>query len=320
MWACRGRIVKSVGAFAIFVVMILSVTALVLSMRSPGGIGYLAEAAHFVLRIFVVKPASSAIPRGKKLMTMTRLVVAPLIEKDVSATRPQRVIDFQVYFLNHFSSRILFSEIFVDECYYFTSSNPKPFIIDGGGNIGMASLYFKALYPDAQILIFEPGRHCFDVLRRNMEANNITQVQLINKALSNKNGETALFGGDGAMGASLFAQGGDGGAQGLSCTVACAKLSDYVTRPVDLLKLDVEGSEHMVLDDLVASGKLRLIRQMVLEYHHHGGGKREDLLGNFLATLERHNFGYQIKLCNRGNDLCDAQNLIIHAYNKALLA
>ena len=51
--------------------------------------------------------------------------------------------------------------------------------------------------------------------------------------------------------------------------VPAVRLSRYVTKPVDFLKLDVEGSELPVLRDLVSSGTIAQIRQMVIEFHHH---------------------------------------------------
>ena len=58
--------------------------------------------------------------------------------------------------------------------------------------------------------------------------------------------------------------------------------------------MDIEGAEDHVLKDLNETGKLALVREIVLEYHHHLT-PREDKLGVFLKTLEQTNFGYQLK-------------------------
>jgi methyltransferase FkbM-like protein len=63
---------------------------------------------------------------------------------------------------------------------------------------------------------------------------------------------------------------------------------------VDLLKLDVEGSEHAILEDLEESDKLREVDQIILEYYHHVQ-TGEDVLGRFLLLLERSGFGYHIR-------------------------
>jgi Methyltransferase FkbM domain len=49
--------------------------------------------------------------------------------------------------------------------------------------------------------------------------------------------------------------------------VQVARLSDYVDGEFDLLKLDVEGAELEVMEDLAARGKLPLIREIIIEVH-----------------------------------------------------
>src|ERR1035441_6582175 len=75
--------------------------------------------------------------------------------------------------------------------------------------------------------------------------------------------------------------------------VRTVRLSDYITEDVDLLKLDVEGSEMAILEDLMAAGKLERVRQIIGEYHHHVKPD-EDRLGEFLSLLERAGFGYHL--------------------------
>lgn len=70
-------------------------------------------------------------------------------------------------------------------------------------------------------------------------------------------------------------------------------LSGFITGFVDLLKIDIEGSEIAVFGELEASGKMPLIRRMFIEYHHHlpGEGQR---LSSFLDRLERCGFDYEL--------------------------
>ena len=42
-------------------------------------------------------------------------------------------------------------EIFVEEIYRFQTTRPAPLIVDGGANCGMSVVYFKRLFPDAQL-------------------------------------------------------------------------------------------------------------------------------------------------------------------------
>ena len=81
--------------------------------------------------------------------------------------------------------------------------------------------------------------------------------------------------------------------KGKSIQVPARRLSNFIDGPVDFLKLDVEGAEHRVLGDLVQTGKISAIRQMVVEYHHRIG-ERKSCLAEFLHRLEKAGFEYQI--------------------------
>lgn len=82
--------------------------------------------------------------------------------------------------------------------------------------------------------------------------------------------------------------------QGTPISVPTKKLSGFFDEPVDLLKMDIEGAEHMVLRELAESGKLSLIKEMHLEYHHHII-REQDNISITLDLLERNGFGYQIE-------------------------
>jgi len=78
-------------------------------------------------------------------------------------------------------------------------------------------------------------------------------------------------------------------------SVETAMLSAYVTEPVDFLKMDIEGSEAQVMKDRSEKDKLPLVREMVLEYHHHLTPE-EDKLGIFLSSLKRANLATNLEL------------------------
>jgi len=67
----------------------------------------------------------------------------------------EKLLGFDIEFQVHFQLRSLFDEIFIGKIQYFKSQRPDPFIIDCGGNIGMSVLFYKMIYPDSEILVFE---------------------------------------------------------------------------------------------------------------------------------------------------------------------
>jgi FkbM family methyltransferase len=164
-------------------------------------------------------------------------------------------------------------------------------------------------------MAFEPDPRTFAVLKRNVEKNGLRSVELHNVALGARDGQADFYYRDDRPGwvAASTLRGFPSNATG---KVEVRRLSPMITQEVDLLKLDIEGAEEEVLDDLVAAGKLRSIRQMVLEYHHHRDPE-QDTLGCFLRALEKHDFGYAI-----ASGLLTpfepriSQSLVLYAYRK----
>lgn len=182
--------------------------------------------------------------------------------------------------------RSLFSEyklIFKDKIYHFESRTDSPLIIDGGGHIGLATLYFKKLYPDSEIIIFEPDKETLPILKKNLQINDIKNVKIHEVGLSNKEG-TVKFQNTGTDSAKLGLEG--------NGVINVGKLSNYIDKPVDFMKLNIEGEELSVLKDLEETNKLGLIKQLCVEWHSFAGQEQD--LGEFLSILERNKFRYLI--------------------------
>lgn len=191
-------------------------------------------------------------------------------------------------FSAHFGSK------FVDLEYRFTTDSPRPFIIDCGANIGTAVLFFKTLYPAADIVAFEPDPRAFEALEANVRDNHLANVSVHQSAVGGVDGRAALYVGPAMPGtgqASLYAP-----PEAVGTTeVDVVRVSGFVDRPVDFLKIDVEGAEMDVLRDLVETGKLALVRQMVIEYHHHLHPE-ENRMSELFHVLEDAGFGYVIRV------------------------
>ena len=201
-----------------------------------------------------------------------------------------------------------FHDVFINNEYWFETNKIAPIILDCGSNIGLSIIYFKELYPNCKIISFEPDADAFECLKFNIESNAIADVELHNKALSdnesiiklsyNENRPGSLTSSTEIVSASTYRE------------VEAVKLSSYINDTIDFMKMDIEGAETSVFLDLKESGKLKFIRNIVLEYHHHLGGKK-DCLSIVLAILEDYGFSYQLHSLDHYNDHTGGLQLIM---------
>jgi FkbM family methyltransferase len=259
---------------------------------------------------------------GKSFVaTTTREVALSYLRIELGGRRPeaaplqQRIAGFDVTFLSYRTLRKLFEEIFIDQDYCFVADSERPLIIDCGSNIGLSILYFKRLYPQARVIGFEPFIPAFEILSTNVAVNRLEDVRVYNLAVSRTQGRDVLHydpADPGSLRMSLIAD----RLKGAPMPVNTTTLSSYIDEPVDLLKLDIEGAETAVLQELHASGKLPLIKKLLIEYHHHIHPEC-DAVSGVLDLLECNQFGYLI----RGSFPTPVKNgkyqdIMIHAYRK----
>jgi FkbM family methyltransferase len=202
-------------------------------------------------------------------------------------------------------------EIFVRRQYAFEAARPDPVIVDCGSNIGMATLYWKRVYPAARILGFEPNARCRQLALRNLEANRLTGCEIHPFAVGREEQERAFFINP-ERPASLRGSFLRERALGEASAVAVTRLSRWLPERVDLLKLDVEGAEHEVLEELISSGSLARVERMVIEYHHHLA-PGDDRLAGFLNRLEASGFTYALDAARQRGDPGQFQDIMIHA-------
>ncbi|MFI5310335.1 MAG: FkbM family methyltransferase [Gemmatimonadales bacterium] len=177
-----------------------------------------------------------------------------------------------------------YKDEFVRHNYAFITERDAPVVIDGGANMGMFTLATLREHPHARITAFEPDPALLAVLRTNLERNGAGHVTLVNAALGAEDGEMG-FTPDGQAGGMLVAA-------GAPMRVRVERLSRYLDQEVDFLKLNIEGAELEVLRELRASGRIALVRAMVIEYHGWPGG--EQRLGPLLSLLDESGFRYLV--------------------------
>ena len=207
-------------------------------------------------------------------------------------------INNNVYFGDFNLLYKLYKVIFLTYSYYFDCSSDMPVIIDAGANIGIATLFFKNQYPNSKVICFEPDKINFGYLKKNVEINGLENIQLNNVALHDHEGLLSFYvqnnikGGD--VGASTFEEYRHYYHNKTNISkviVPCEKLSRYLEweEEIDLLKIDIEGSESRVIQEI--SGSFYKIKNMIKEYHYIPS---KNPLSSILSILEKNNHHYTI--------------------------
>ena len=190
-------------------------------------------------------------------------------------------------------------EVFIYGDYYFSTKKKDPTIIDCGANIGVSCLFYKSIYPNAQITAFEPSKRNFVSLENNVKSNNLEYVTLVCAAAAKDVGERVFWESDTRPGSSTLV---DGVKEAKSKTgkhrfteslVRTVKLSTYVIDTVDCLKMDIEGAESEVLHELEDAGVLHNIKRIIFEFHQNESNVSNKLT-DVLCLLERNGYGVAI--------------------------
>jgi FkbM family methyltransferase len=209
-------------------------------------------------------------------------------------------------------------EIFTHNDYYLEFNHQDPVIIDAGAYIGLATLYFKRLYPDAKIWAVEPLLENYAVLKKNCTENLLEDVTTLHAALT-ESGATTLLHHDSTQlhwnsTASRFAHAWNGQQTTESVEVPALQLSELIQRihrPIDLLKMDIEGSETAVLHE--ATRYLHKISNLIIEFHPRAGHSYESL--EKLLT----NNGFSVEYWKHGQEVQPRKTkglFYIQAYRK----
>lgn len=196
---------------------------------------------------------------------------------------------YQIIYTSKEEFKILTNEIFTEEIYKTKLNTTSPTILDIGSHIGLSIIYFKDIYPEAEIIGFEPNPNTFPILEENIYSNALQKVKLYNIALAEKESKRDLYidtSGEGAFSTSSFRKNAWNGKQNTrAITVKCNKLSLYITKEIDLLKIDAEGAETEIIRELYNSGKLSMIKNIIVEYHPTKHSNIKNIL-NYLKSFK----------------------------------
>lgn len=158
----------------------------------------------------------------------------------------------------------------------FLEQSDRPVAFDCGGYDGCSAILLKLLYPGHDCVTFEPNPAMWQYYDE-------IDTFLVRAAVSNSDGITEILiddiDGDGSTLAGnskavYFKEGIDANSSAISMPIMCANLANileraYASRRSVVLKLDIEGAEYEILDDIAKHhpSVLTRLESFYCEYH-----------------------------------------------------
>jgi len=158
----------------------------------------------------------------------------------------------------------------------FVNQKNKVFV-DIGANCGVATIILAKQNPESIVYSFEPDKNVFEIVKLNVENNNLKNVRLFNMAITNNDINTLTLcqhprysGGNTTYSnvnelKQFFSS--NITHYDVECTSIDRLMSKYNIDEIELLKIDCEGAEYDIIfgSENIKQGK---IRNMVGEFHN----------------------------------------------------
>nr|VFJ63656.1 MAG: methyltransferase, FkbM family [Candidatus Kentron sp. FW]VFJ66391.1 MAG: methyltransferase, FkbM family [Candidatus Kentron sp. FW] len=157
----------------------------------------------------------------------------------------------------------VYSQIFLQHEYRFTTIEPPKVILDAGANIGLSAIYFANRYPSGKIIALEPERNNFLLLQKNTAIyENIIGIQ---GALWHKNEMVGLLdSADIQSWAFRIDKANDKKEKIPAITVGDIIRKFHIDR-INILKMDIEGAEREVLGN--SKSWIDMVDSIIVESH-----------------------------------------------------
>lgn len=200
----------------------------------------------------------------------------------------------QAFYFQDLSSSFLphiLKEVYMDRIYdQYTHGKKDLTIVDLGSNIGITNYYFKDYAK--RLIAVEPSKDHIETLK-TMHAQNDMKVEIYPYAIASKNGTQAFYHNTNTT---MFSLRGEVNNEGIAEVVDTKTMEqlmkDLKIKHIDILKMDIEGSEY---DLIVSDGFSRVASKIDLilgEFHTWSGVNPHQFATTFV------DYGFDFKWMN----------------------
>lgn len=132
---------------------------------------------------------------------------------------------------------------FIEENY-----DPKGAFLDIGANIGLMSIFVASKFESSKVIAFEAHPKTEKILLENIILNHLGNIQVERKAVGNASKEVVIHDNWSMNRGAASIKYGDPDSSGYK--VKMITIDDFITEPVSMIKIDVEGAELEVLEGM----------------------------------------------------------------------
>jgi FkbM family methyltransferase len=204
-----------------------------------------------------------------------------------------REIGEPFYLRNKTTDIPAFYDVFTEKEYDINLINDPKTIIDCGANIGLSTVFFKNKYPEATLIAVEPELSNYQLLVKNTQ--NFPDVHCLNYGVWNKSAildvQDVGLGNWGFVTNEVMVE--------TEKTIKAISISEIIRKynidTIDILKIDVEGSEREIFQENTDQW-LSKVKILIVELHDH---MRSGCSESFYSAMNK----FDYNMTPQGNNL-----------------
>lgn len=190
-------------------------------------------------------------------------------------------IEKPIYIRSRSSDVYSFEDIFAHQAYKMDISFQPKVILDCGANVGHAAVYFANQFPEAFILAIEPDEQNVSIIEKNIVT--YQNVKCLQSAIWNKPSFLKIENESASSWAFRVSETTQDEPKAFQATSIQSLCSTYNIDKIDILKMDIEGSEAFVFDDK-SSEWLAKTSFLIIELHDRF---QENCTKNVYAAIDK---------------------------------
>ena len=177
-------------------------------------------------------------------------------------------IPFDSLYIPYIYNEIYFDGVYLDVVNMLEHTKKDPVLLDIGANIGIVTQHLRNY---GKVYAVEPSSEHFEALKKNKEFNEWDNVEIFNYAISDKDGTTTLNRNKTNLTMNSIAVEYLPYAKGDSTEVETKTFTSFLKDAgithVDFAKIDIEGSEDLVIPSPEFAEAVKMIDCMEIAFH-----------------------------------------------------